>query len=160
MNQNYTHREVSTSDLEAICKFPLNETELFFMFPKAEFPLTVAQLRSSVDSRCDSTVILFENKVIGFANFYEVVKDQYCTIGNLIVNREFRGKGAGDFLIKTMEKLAVANHMAKEIHLSCFNQNIAGLLLYHRSGYVPYHIEKRLDKNGVNIASIKLKKTL
>lgn len=160
MNQNYTHREVSTDDLETICNFPQNETELFFMFPKAEYPLTVSRLKLSIDSRFNSTVILSGEKVVGFANFYEVVKDQYCTIGNLIINPEFRGKGAGDFLIKTMESLAVANHMAKEIHISCFNQNIAGLLLYNSLGYIPYEIEKRLDKNGVKIAAIKLKKTL
>lgn len=41
-------------DAEAVCGFPQNENELFFMFPKAEFPLTPPS-RSGRRSKRDGT---------------------------------------------------------------------------------------------------------
>jgi ribosomal protein S18 acetylase RimI-like enzyme len=154
----YKHREVTNEDIAVICSFPQDENELFFMFPKAIFPLTVEQLKSSVDNRFDSTVVLFEETIVGFANFYEMIEEQYCTIGNVIVNAEYRGKGVGTYLIDIMEKIAISKYKVKEIRLSCFNQNVAGLLLYYKLGYIPYEIEKRSDKKSRTVATIKMKK--
>lgn len=64
----------------------------------------------------------------------------------MIVNPTFRGKGAGAFLIGTMENKAINKYNVKEIHIPCFNQNVTGLLLYNKPGYAPYEIEKRLYK--------------
>jgi len=41
----YTYRPLQSSDLETLCSFPQNEQELYFMFPRAEFPLTADQIR-------------------------------------------------------------------------------------------------------------------
>jgi len=158
MIQTYKHREIVPEDIAIICNFPRDENELFFMYPKAIFPLTIDQLKSSIDSRFDSTVILHEEAITGFANFYEVIENQYCLIGNVIVNPIFRGKGVGAYLINIMEKKAISKYKVKEIHISCFNQNVAGLLLYSSLGYLPYEIEKRFDKKSVPVALIKMKK--
>ena len=154
------HREVNSADLEIICRFPQDETELFFMYPKSVFPLTIEQLKTAIDSRYDSTVILSNNAVVGFANFHEVINDQYCSIGNVIINPAFRGKGFGTGLIKIMENIAVKKYKVKEIHISCFNQNVTGLLLYSKLGYTPFEIEKRLDKKLQPVALIKMKKAI
>ena len=87
------------------------------MYPKAEFPLTVEQLQKSVDDRFDSTVVLSDKVVAGFANFYEAKSGQYCSIGNVIVNPLFRGKGAGIYLISIMESIAIKNYNATETHI-------------------------------------------
>jgi Acetyltransferase (GNAT) family. len=160
MIEEFKHREVEPDDLASICKFPQDENELYFMYPKADFPLNVHQLQSSIKNRFDSTVILSENIVVGFANFYEVKMYQCCSIGNVIVNPLFRGKGVGLFLINTMESIAIKKYNAKEIHISCFNLNVTGLLLYNKLGYLPYEIEKRFDKNSLPIALIKMKKEI
>jgi RimJ/RimL family protein N-acetyltransferase len=160
MNERFIHREADADDFTSICLFPENEDELYFCFPKAIFPLTVDQLKTSVDSRFDSTVIISENTVAGFANFYEVEQDHHCSIGNVIVNPLFRGKGVGEFLISTMEYKALNKYNVKEIHISCFNPNVAGLLLYNKLGYVPYELEKRFDKKSMPIALIKMKKKI
>ena len=34
-------RNVQENDLKTICNFPQDEQELYFMFPKADYPLTV-----------------------------------------------------------------------------------------------------------------------
>ena len=41
MDTNYlSHRTVEVSNLKKLCQLPKDEEELFFMFPKAEYPLT------------------------------------------------------------------------------------------------------------------------
>ncbi len=37
---NFSHRPVTADDVNTLCSFPQGEQELFFMFPKANFPLT------------------------------------------------------------------------------------------------------------------------
>lgn len=87
MDTNYlSHRTVEVSNLKKLCQLPKDEEELFFMFPKAEYPLTESQLESAINSRLDSTVILFNDIIVGFANFYEVKKSQYASIGNVVVD--------------------------------------------------------------------------
>lgn len=160
MIHNFLNRAVEPNDLKIISDFPQNENELYFMYPKAEFPLTAEQLQASIDSRFDSTVILLDNIVVGFANFYEAKIGKYCSIGNVIVNPLFRGKGAGKYLIGIMENIAIKKYNVKETRISCFNQNVTGLLLYGKLGYIPYEIERRLDKRSVPVALIKMKKEM
>jgi ribosomal protein S18 acetylase RimI-like enzyme len=160
MSNAYLHRAVETNDLEIISKFPQDEFELYFMYPKAIFPLTINQLQASIDNRFDSTVVLYENKIVGFANFYKVKTGHYCSIGNVIVDPLYRGKGVGVYLINLMEGIALQKYSVKEVHISCFNSNITGLLLYNKLGFVPYEIEKRFDRKSFPIALIKMKKEL
>jgi hypothetical protein len=44
-----THRPIEEKDIPVVCGFPQSEDELFFMFPKASYPLspTVAGLNCS-----------------------------------------------------------------------------------------------------------------
>lgn len=96
-NNNLSHKPVETNDLKIICQFPQNAEELFFMFPKAEYPLTVSQLEAVINNRFDSTVVLLNEEIVGFANFYEVKENKYCSIGNVIVNADYRNQGIGRY---------------------------------------------------------------
>lgn len=158
MTERLTYRSVEIPDLEIICKLPQNEEELFFMFPKADYPLSVEQLQTVVENRSDSTVILLDNKIVGFANFYEVKENNYCSTGNVIVSSDFRNKGIGKYLIETMESIALEKYNIREMHISCFNMNTKGILLYSKLGYLPYEIEERLDQEESKVALIKMKK--
>lgn len=151
------YREFIPSDMKIICKLPQNEQELFFMCPKANYPLTIEQLENIIKDRFEPVVVLCDNEIVGFANFYEVKDKQYCAIGNVIVNSCFRNRGIGTFLIAVMENIARTKYDVAEIHLSCFNENINGLLLYTKLGYIPYEIEKYIN-NSQQSALIKLKK--
>lgn len=154
------YRNFNPSDLEAICKLPQDEQELYFMCPKADYPLTEEQLAEIIKGRFDSTVILYDHEIIGFANFYEVKKKEYCSIGNVIVSPHFRGCGIGTFLIAMMENTGKQKYEIQETRLSCFNANTAGILLYHKLGYIPFEIEKRTNKRNEISALIKLKKKM
>ena len=158
MVENLSYREAERDDFKEICKLPQDAEELFYMFPKAKYPLSLSQLVSAVKNRSDSTVILHNDEIVGFANFYEVDSNKYCSIGNVIVNSNFRNKGIGEFLIKTMEHIGIGKYNVSEIHISCFNTNIKGILLYKKLGYKPYDIEKRFYQNNNLFVLIKMKR--
>ncbi|MBT2294038.1 GNAT family N-acetyltransferase [Pseudomonas fluorescens] len=137
------HRPVMADDIKTICSFPQDARELFYMFPKAQYPLTEAQLSDAINQRFDSTVFERGNNVVGFANFYRAEKGGVCCIGNVIVAQQARGKGVASFIVKTMTALAFDRYDASEVQISCFNENTAGLLLYPKLGFLPFAIEER-----------------
>ncbi len=158
--ENLSYRPVERSDFEKICQLPQNAEELFFMFPSATYPLTPTQMEANLQSRSDSTVALLEDEVVGFANFYKVVPHSYCSIGNVIVSSRYRKQGIGEFLIRAMEVIGIAEHHAYEFHLSCFNTNTYGLLLYSKLGYRPFETEKWINAANEPFALIKMKREL
>lgn len=152
-----THRSVAEKDIQLICDFPQSEDELFFLFPKAEFPLAPLQLQDAIAQRSDSTVVELDGEVVAFANFYRWEAGGCCSIGNVIVAPSARGRGVGRYLIEQMIDLAFSKHQAAEVTVSCFNQNVAGLLLYLKLGFRPYAVEERKDKKGNRVALIHMR---
>jgi ribosomal protein S18 acetylase RimI-like enzyme len=153
----FSHRPVQDEDLPLICGFPKSEQELFFMFPQAHYPLTYEQLKITSDQRTDSTAILLDERVVGFADFYHCHPGETGAIGNVIVAPDMRGMGVGRYLIATMIGIAVEKYKVKEIQISCFCQNDIGLLFYTKMGFKPVFIEEVFDKEGNRIASVHLK---
>jgi len=153
------HRPVEEKDLPLICVFPRSEDELFFLFPKASHPLTPSQLRDAIAQRSDSTVVELNSEVVGFANFYRWETGGRCSIGNVIVSPAARGRGVGRYLIEWMIDLAFSKHQAAEVTVSCFNQNVAGLLFYPKLGFRPYAVEERQDRKGNRVALIHMRLT-
>lgn len=151
------HRPVHPDDVPLVCTFPETAEELFFLFPKARWPLTPDQLHAAIAQRHDSTVALLDGRVSGFANFYVREVSGTCAIGNVVVAPAARGRGVGAFLVETMVRKAVLLHRAREVRISCFNANVAGLLLYPKLGFEPFSIEPRLDPRGARVALVHLR---
>jgi ribosomal protein S18 acetylase RimI-like enzyme len=156
----YTHREAHPEDLSLICCFPQNATELYFMFPKATYPLTYKQLKVNFDNRSDCTVFYSDETVVAFANLYDIEPDKQCFLGNVIINPAFRGQGVGEYLLDSMAEIAAQKYHANELHLTCFNTNTPGLLLYLKTGFTPYAMEKRIDFEGKPLLAVHMKKAL
>ena len=152
-----THRPLEDKDIPIVCGLAQSEDELFFMFPKAEFPLSSSQLRDAVAQRSDSTVVELGGEVIAFANFYHWEFGGRCSIGNVIVSLAARGHGVGRYLIDQMIGRAISRHRASEVTVSCFNHNVAGLLLYHKLRFQPYAMEERQGKKGDRTVLIHLR---
>lgn len=150
-------RPVEQQDFASVCGFPQNEDELFFLFPRASYPLTPLQLREAVDQRSDSTVVERDGEVVAFANFYRWETGGCCAVGNVVVAPAARGCGAGRFLIEHMINLAVAKHRAIEVRASCFNANVRGLLFYRSLGFTPFALEERRDGKDRRVALIHLR---
>jgi ribosomal protein S18 acetylase RimI-like enzyme len=150
------HRPVATSDLPQICRFPQSAEELFYLFPKAAYPLTCEQLQQAIQQRADATVVEQNGKVVAFANFYRWDHGGNCAIGNMIVDPQARRSGVGRYLIKQMVALAFRKYQASSVSVSCFNHNVAGLLFYPSLGFTPYAIESRAGPAGQQLALIHL----
>jgi ribosomal protein S18 acetylase RimI-like enzyme len=101
-------------------------------------------LQDAIAKRSDSTVVELAGEVVAFANFYRWEAGGTCSIGNVIVSPATRGRGIGRYLIEQMTSLAFSKHLASEVTVSCFNQNVAGLLLYSKLdfGRMPSRNEK------------------
>ncbi len=152
-----SHREVRADDVPLIGTFPQDEEELFFLFPKATYPLTPEQLSRAIERRFDSTVVLLDDRPCAFANFYVREPRGTCAIGNVVVALETRGTGVGRYLVETMVRKALLKHRATEVRISCFNGNVAGLLLYAKLGFAPFAVERRLDPHGSRVGLIHMR---
>ena len=150
----FTFRPVCPTDLSIICSFPQGPQELYFMFPKAVYPLTPSQLQAAIDQRHEATVILEDDEVRGFANFNIFEPGIRCGIGNVIVSSEYRNHGIGRALVNEMVRKAFTDYDAQTVELSCFNENVPGLLFYPKLGFQPVSLDERLDWTGKTVVSI------
>ena len=153
----YQFREATENDFEAICKLIPDREELFLMHPNGEYPFTIAQIQELSRVRKELTVAVFENRIIGFTDFYDFTVDRFAFIGNVIIHRNYRGRGIGRLMISHMVKMAYEKYQLPEIRISSFNQNAPALLLYSSLGFTPYAIEEKQDWDGNRIAMINLK---
>ncbi|GAB6060208.1 GNAT family N-acetyltransferase [Desulfonatronum parangueonense] len=124
------------------------------MFPRAAFPLTPSQLTAAIEVRSDSTVAELDGKAAAFANFYRWETGGSCAIGNVAVAPEVRCRGVGRSLVLEMIDIAVSRHRTTEVHISCFNANVIGMLLYTKLGFQPFAVEERRDDAGRRAALI------
>ncbi|GFM81693.1 N-acetyltransferase [Pseudomonas cichorii] len=153
----FHHRPMEEKDIPIVCELPQNADELFYMFPRAVYPLTPPQLKEAMETRFDSTVIEMNGEVVGFANFSRSDFRGRCSLGNVIIAPKARSKGVGRYMISCMMNIAFDKHEATELTASCFNHNVPGLLFYPRMGFRPFAIEERRDKNGARVALIHLR---
>lgn len=72
-------------------------------------------------------------------------------IGNVIVAPAWRGRGAARALLAAMAQQAIARWQVRELGVSCFNGNVAGLLCYPALGFVPHAVEAR-QRDGQPVA--------
>ncbi|AHF68394.1 GNAT family N-acetyltransferase [Pseudomonas cichorii] len=153
----FHHRPMEEKDIPIVCELPQNADELFYMFPRAVYPLTAPQLKEAMENRFDSTVIEMNGEVVGFANFSRSDFRGRCSLGNVIIAPKARAKGVGRYMINCMMNIAFDKHEATELTASCFNHNVPGLLFYPRMGFRPFAIEERRDKHGARVALIHLR---
>lgn len=149
----YTFRALLPSDLETIAAFPQNETDLFFMFPKAVYPLTPEQIEEAAKKRLKPTVVLLDDEVVAHANLYDVDADS-CWLGNVIVSPNHRGKGVSKYLIEVMQSIAKEQLKVKRLKLVCLNTNTRGLFFYTKSGFKPFDIARIEKPTGELFAGI------
>lgn len=152
----FTYRSLEPDDYPVISEFPQNELELFSMFPSGKYPLTPEQIAESAKNRWYPTVVLHENKVIGYANFYGLEEKIKCFLGNVIVAPPYRGKGASTALINEMIRKAKEELKVGKLQLVCHNTNITGLLFYKKIGFKPFDLTPMKNHLGETIVGISM----
>lgn len=154
---NIQFRPARESDYKVICKLISSAEELFYVYPKGQYPLTVAQLTQLAEIRTELTVALHNSTIIGFANLYNYKPAQSAFIGNVVIKQNYRGKHLGKQIVKHMLDKAFDKYHLAEVHISVFSENTAALLLYSSLGFSPYAIEERMDFNNQRVALIHMK---
>lgn len=144
-----------SQDFQEISNFPRDAGELFFMYPNGSYPITAEQLEEVARNRIKPTVILHEDKVIGYCNFYEV-SEESSWLGNLIIKPSYRGTGAGKYLIEIMKEYAKSELRVKYFRLVCHNTNTSALLFYTKLGFKPIDFHIQNDHEGKQIVGIKM----
>ena len=150
-------RAACKDDLPRIVGFPRDPMELYFFMPTARFPLTLDVLEEMVAARQAPTVIMADGDVAGFADLYGCEFGNVCRIGNVVISPECRGRGAATALVRHMIGLAFEDFDARRVELACFNNNLAGLLLYPKLGFRPFEIESRVGPSGERLALIQFR---
>jgi ribosomal protein S18 acetylase RimI-like enzyme len=153
----FSHRIFEASDAEAIAKFPQSVEELFYMFPKVEYPLQPEILLKEAERRFYPTVVMSDHKPAGYSNFIHAQHGDFCSIGNVVVNPAIRKMGVASYLVETLVTIAFDKLKVKYVKISCFNDNTAGLLLYHKLGFVPVDMEVRISQSGQKVALIHMR---
>ena len=152
-------RQLESTDFKLISGFAQTAEELFYIAPFAEYPWHPEKFAHSISERLANTVFVINNTVAGFANFYDFEFADSAFIGNVIVNPAMRRQGIGKLILQHMIESGFSEHKFREIHLSCFSGNTAGLLLYRKLGFKPYGIEQRTDYKNEAVALVNFKLT-
>jgi N-acetylglutamate synthase-like GNAT family acetyltransferase len=154
----YKCREAKRDDFLEVSKFPMDAEELFYMFPKAVYPLTAEQLEENARNRVKPTVVLDEeDRVAGYANLYGLVQGELCWLGNVVISPAYRGRGAAEHLIRHMMAVAAGELHLPALHLVCHNTNTRALMFYSKLGFKPYDIAKKPGPHGQPVAGILMK---
>lgn len=154
-----TTRQLRAADFDIISGFAQNAEELFYIAPFAEFPWQADKFAEAVSERLSNTVFVNNETVVGFANFYEFEFGNRAFIGNVIVNPTMRRQGIGKQILRHMIETGFSEHKFREVHLSCFSGNTAGLLMYRKLGFKPYGIEQRTDYKNEPVALVNFQMT-
>lgn len=154
----YSIRNVNEADIGIIPGFFAGEKELHYAFPNAGWPLSAKDLRHSIETRSDSSVLLAGNTPIGFANLFDIKNHVECTLGNVIIDARKRKKGAGQFLVSGMIGIALEKYETPRIIAACWQENIAAMMLYSKLGFTPYGTITKEFNSGITVPVIMLEK--
>lgn len=152
-----SHRPLADSDIPHICRFARDREELYFLFPRATWPLTPEQVRDSLAVRRDPTVVLRGGEVVGYANFAIFESGRTASLGNVSVAPWARRTGVAKHLVSAMMDRAFVHHGLPELRLRCFNTNTPGLLLYAALGFAPIAVDEHTAPWGDRLALFTLR---
>lgn len=149
-------RPATPLDLKLICAFPQSPEELYYLYPKARWPLTFEQLAAVAQQRVDPTVAALGRRPVGYANAQILAQESALIVGNVVVAPALRGRGIATLLLDHFAGLARDKYRLRMVRVSCFARNEGALLLYARLGFKPFEIESRPGPDGAALALVKL----
>lgn len=156
----YVLRPVTGPDMPRICGFFNTEKELAYSFPDAGYPLQEKDLIASIERRSDSCVLIIDDLPVGFANLFNIAVDVDCHLGNVVIDRLYRRKGAASRLIREMESLAAEKYRVKKMIIPCWSENTPALTVYAKLGFKPFDIVLRNFSRYDSVPVLLLEKSI
>jgi ribosomal protein S18 acetylase RimI-like enzyme len=153
------NHDITTADIahyDGIVELFTSPEELFLIYPSGTWPFDRTQLEKLSKERSDFTVVLDNQRVIGFANIYTNTSGDRHFIGNVVISDAYRGQGVGRRLVCHMCDL-ILDHYASSVYISVFTSNTTAVLLYASLGFKPYDIERRTMPNGDSVALLHMR---
>jgi len=138
-------RPIVEDDFQTLCDLIPSEEELFWVYAHGKYPLTIPQVRRLVDNRMEPTVMLHDDRVVGFADFYSYRKARSVFIGNVVIAPSMRGQGLGKRLVCRMIDRALRGLDLPLVKLHVYNRNLRALIMYGAMGFVPYAMKVARD---------------
>lgn len=152
-------RAIRPEELATIPRLIPNRQELFLVYPKGQFPFSLAQVKKLYQQRFEFTVVCEDGIIAGFANLYDLKPSQYAFIGNLFIIPEYRRKGLGKVLMQYMIKAVFEKYRLPEVRLSVFSGNQPAVVLYKDFGFTLYDQEQYTDPEGHVVQLLHMKLT-
>ena len=154
----YVIRPAQREDAEAMLAYirPVAENTEFFVLEPDEFP-TVEEERDWVQDHRDhpcKLLLLAEmnGQLIGNVNFETGSRRRISHRGDFGVSvaQDWRGRGVGTTLIKTLLKWAASNPLVEKVCLDVFATNTRAIRLYRKLGFVEEGRRIKDIKRGPN----------
>jgi RimJ/RimL family protein N-acetyltransferase len=109
-----------------------------FAGPAFTFPLTREQLDGSLSDKNRHAFALVDSScdcIIGHAEIYLTVTGAF--LGRILIGeKQFRGKGIGQQIVRNLLEYAFINLNQQKIQLNVFDWNIAAIRCYAKAGFV------------------------
>ena len=151
------YRRAKSDDYDAISRLITSPHELFRVYPAGRFPFTREQVNQLALVRMELSVATVAGKVVAFGNLYGYEPNRHIFIGNLIIDRVYRGNGIGQGMMQYLLKQVFYKYRLMEARISVFSDNIPALLLYTKMGFEPYRVEPRKNFEKQRVALLHMK---
>lgn len=149
-------RSIVEDDFQAVCELIPSEEELFLVYDRGKFPLTVAEVAKLVERRMDPIVMVCRGAVVGFACYYNYQEGRSVFIGNIVIDRSVRGQGLGKRIVTYMIDRAFSLLNLQSVRLHVYNRNLPALLVYNGLGFQPYAMKVQRDYKGEPVIFLSL----
>ncbi len=151
-------RAYKESDIERAVEFINDEEVKKFLDSNIPFPITKWEEEEWVKSRKSNSEYTYDfaiedletGKYIGGCSINECnLKSRNCTIGIMIGDKEYWGKGYGSDSLKVLIKFIFEEVNMNKIKLNVFSFNSRAIACYKKVGFVEEGIlKKELYRNG------------
>ncbi|MCX7830470.1 MAG: ribosomal protein S18-alanine N-acetyltransferase [Acidobacteria bacterium] len=131
-------RRMDESDLQEISRI---ENETF----KDPWPLEALKYELAENPFCHSFSLEKEKKIIGYAFLH--VYDDFSHLVNIALDKNFRGRGLGEYFLKQVIKISEMNNCERMV-LEVREGNIPAVNLYLKVGFKVIRKQKKYYHDG------------
>lgn len=130
-------------DISSLLKWLEGTNDRFlyqFAGPKYHFPLTEQQLIQTIETKefmPFKAIDLNSQEIVGHCQFIRVNNENNsASIGRLLINPDYRGKGYGTMMIKEMIRYAEDVLNLKKLELRVYDFNKSAIKCYKNIGFI------------------------